>query len=343
MKGKIWDLKWESAFENFKWECVSCGTCCSYYTIYIDGQDSERLRKHGKRGHIAKDPQGKEYIRKKRDESWNECSLLENRLCTVHPYKPACCFIYPYTMEVAANGVLRVQITHTCPNIGKGRNVGKKDVEPAVKRCSSESYYREQANYWKGRYEWEWKEKFPDYKDLGKMEKKVLACIKAANPEPPEIYRRIMNNNQGLNPHEYFAPFLRNNYVNWLNEGLERQYFYVSEASGKVINANGRTIPVSELDKIEVPGGIAGQIKDYLAEVSRRGYSSQITLNGKQEYPLVYYATNLMVHYEGVLTLSRLMAFMGKKKEVGQGDYMNGLFAFEYSFKGKVEEWIRGL
>lgn len=95
--------------------CQSCGNCCKFFNINITHLDIQRIlenRPDLKAEDIVSfsisekgDPEsfistyGKRQIDLKKKKDKDECVFLENNVCSIHPFKPIVCRVWPFSLE----------------------------------------------------------------------------------------------------------------------------------------------------------------------------------------------------------------------------------------------------
>ncbi len=115
-----------------KYTCSQSGNCCTRFHIPVTEFDIERIQEHGyDLFQIIED--NSPYLRFpksnygsveknfniKRKPFTNECTFLDNGICSIHEFKPYGCRIFPFQFHFLDNELVKVTIheSNYCPSV----------------------------------------------------------------------------------------------------------------------------------------------------------------------------------------------------------------------------------
>jgi Fe-S-cluster containining protein len=340
MKGEVGNLVWKTTFDSLKWKCYSCEVCCKYFSVFLTTQDAYRLRSQGLGDKVGRTVDGRDFVVK---PEWGECSFLQNRLCKIYKNRPDCCAQYPFIMNIAADGTLRISATRTCPYLGKGKNLtGSYFSGLAEQSMRNTPDFEKSVFWWKSLYGKTWASKFPEYPDLDSMEDHAARQVQKSGKEPLEMYNRINGSLMLSDPNSGFTSLIDKRYLYWLNRDLAIQYVYLEKVSKNRFRANGISLDNNTLFDITIPSAQIQSMKEHVIETIRDGYISQITLfepRSKRRSPAIIYAGQAAMQYMALQNLSRLIAFASQRDRVNESDCKNAFFGYDFTFRNLIKRW----
>jgi len=123
---------------NMLFHCSKCGLCCGdtkqkprcILLLESEANDISNLT-HQPKQHFATEVRNKApYLYEMKKNSQGICLFLEDNNCAIYEHRPLICRFYPFELKFSQDKEnYTFEFTLECPEIGKGKKLGKKDFE----------------------------------------------------------------------------------------------------------------------------------------------------------------------------------------------------------------------
>ncbi|MFH1126180.1 MAG: YkgJ family cysteine cluster protein [Candidatus Altiarchaeota archaeon] len=326
-------IEWAASFREFSYDCSNCKTtCCSVYKIVLSDEEVNKLQAELRDlKSVFEDGEGKRWLMQTEE---GDCMMLKDGMCSIHNFKPKVCRDYPLVLNLASDGTIKVDCKRVCPASECGVKVDEQLISGFLGSMSEggRDYYTLQSNSYRNLTR-RLREKHPKLECLNEIELLTELALRESieedfNPNRVQAYigklgdfsdnylrslkdgslkigdsTNVANEQSPLNPLESL-----------LAAGVRALRFQVEHPTleGPLMLKHGMlktpqgSLKTGDLKKPEIKNGEKQKLLEYLAEVSRRGPTSQYVIKSLRDakHKNVFEAmANYLLHHASAVYL----------------------------------------